>query len=363
MLDRHLRNRYSRQTMFPGIGEAGQVRLGNSSVVIIGCGALGTNIATLLVRAGVGRIRIVDQDFIEEHNLQRQVLFDEEDIKAGLPKAVAAERHLKKVNSWVKIEGIVADVNYINIEKFCSGADVIVDGLDNIETRFLINDVALKHGIPWVYGGAIMSSGATMTIIPGETPCFRCIYPALPDAGTLPTCETAGIVGTVPAVIGALQATEAIKLLVGAEPNRELITFDAWRGTFHKMAVASRKDCPACCGEYEFLNQRFGIKVTSFCGQSRALQLVNTELTKISLPKLAVQLKGLGEVSYDETMLRFGIEDNEIIVFPDGRVIVRNTIDESEAKQLYTKYVLGQIDHGKHRAVGLAKVTTGHQGR
>ncbi len=339
MIDKHLRNRYSRQTMFPGIGEEGQVKLGKGNVVIIGCGALGTNIATFLVRAGVGKVKIVDRDFIEYHNLQRQVLFDEDDIKAQLPKAVAAERHLKKANSSVEIEGIVADVNYTNIEKLCSGADVILDGLDNFETRLLINDVSLKHKIPWVYGGALASTGMTMTIIPGETPCFRCIHPILPVAETLPTCETAGIVGTVPAVIGSLQATEAMKILVGAEPNRELTMVDVWKGTFHHFKPVPRKDCPACQGEYEFLERRFGIKATSLCGQSRAVQVVNTGVNEIDLDKLAAQLQSAGEISYNEFMLRFNVDDKEIIVFPDGRAIIKNIVDESLAKELYVKYV------------------------
>lgn len=339
VIDRHLRNRYSRQTMFPAIGEEGQVKLSNGSVVIIGCGALGTNIATFLVRAGVGKVRIVDRDFIEYHNLQRQVLFNEEDIKAGLPKAVAAERHLRKVNSSVEIEGIVADANYTNIERFCSGADVILDGLDNFETRLLINDVALKHKIPWVYGGAVASQGMTMTVIPGETPCFRCVSPFLPDPGTTPTCETAGIVGTVPAVIGALQATEAIKILVGAEVNRELITVDLWKGTFHSLQVARREDCPACQGKYDFLDKRFAIKTTSFCGQSRAVQVVNTKVTKIALDELAAKLSSAGKVSYDEFRLHFRVDGKEIIVFPDGRAIINNTLDESAARELYARYV------------------------
>lgn len=339
MIDRHLRNRYSRQTVFPAIGEEGQVKLSNGSVVIIGCGALGTNIATSLVRAGVGKVRIIDRDFIEYHNLQRQVLFDEEDIKAQLPKAIAAERHLKKVNSSVEIEGIVADANYTNIERFCSGADVILDGLDNFETRLLINDVSLKHGIPWVYGGAIASQGMTMVIVPGETPCLRCISPVLPDPGTTPTCETAGIVGTVPAVIGALQATEAIKILVGAEINRELITVDIWKGTFHHLKVAPREGCPACHGKYDFLDEKFAIKTTSFCGQSRAVQVVNTKVTQIALAELAAKLRGAGEVSHNEFRLRFSVNGKEIIVFPDGRAIINNTVDESVARELYAKYV------------------------
>jgi molybdopterin/thiamine biosynthesis adenylyltransferase len=325
--------------MFPAIGEEGQAKLGRSSAVIIGCGALGTNIATLLVRAGVGRVRIIDRDFIEYHNLQRQVLFDEEDIKAGLPKAIAAERHLSKVNSSVEIEGIVADANYTNIEGFCAGADVILDGLDNFETRLLINDVSLKHKIPWVYGGAIAAQGMTMTVIPGQTPCLRCISPALPDPATTPTCETAGIVGTVPAVVGALQATEAIKILVGTEANRELVTFDLWKGVFHSLKVARREDCPACRGEYEFLNKRFTLKTTSFCGQSRAVQVVDSRVKQIALDELAARLKDTGEVSRDEFSLRLRVDGREIIIFPDGRAIVKNTVDEGLARELYIRYI------------------------
>lgn len=194
-------DRYSRQTIFPAIGVEGQRKLGNSSVVIIGCGALGTVIATSLVRAGVGKVRIIDRDFIEYHNLQRQVLFDEEDIRAQLPKAIAAERHLKKVNSSVEIEGVVADVNFANIERLVAGANLILDGLDNFETRLLINDVSLKHKIPWVYGGAISSSGMTMNIIPGQTPCLRCFHPEIPRGARIRTCETAGVIGPAPFII------------------------------------------------------------------------------------------------------------------------------------------------------------------
>ena len=340
MIDRSLRNRYSRQVVFPGIGEEGQAKLVSGSVVIIGCGALGCNIAIFLVRAGVGRVRIVDRDFIEYHNLQRQVLFDEDDIRAQLPKAIAAERHLKKVNSSVEIEGIVADANYTNIERFCRGADVILDGLDNFETRFLINDVALKHRIPWVYGGAIASHGMTMTIIPGETPCFRCVSPVLPDPKTTPTCETAGIVGTVPAIIGSLQATEAMKILVGSEDiNRKRIVVDVWKGIFDQLKIEPREDCPACQDKYEFLESRFGIKTTSLCGQSRAVQVVNTNVREIALDELVARLQKVGHVSQNEFMLSFIADDHEMIVFGDGRAIIKNTIDESLAKELYIKYI------------------------
>ena len=340
MIDKNLRNRYSRQTAFPGIGEAGQVKLGNGSAVVIGCGALGGNIANLLVRAGVGKVSIIDRDFIEYHNLQRQVLFNEEDIEAGLPKAIAAERHLKKINSSVEIEGIVADVNYTNIEMFCSGADVILDGLDNLETRYLINDVALKHRIPWVYGGAIASSGMTMTIIPGETPCFRCLHHTPPDSRHALTCETAGIVGTVPAIIGSLQATEAIKILAGSrEINRGLIMIDVWKGSFERIELRFRDDCPACHGKYDFLEDRFLIKTTSFCGQTRAVQVVNTEVTQIDLGELAARLRDVDDVARNEFRLSFRADNHEITVFPDGRAIIKNTVDESLAKELYSKYV------------------------
>jgi len=333
-------DRYSRQTMFPAIGEEGQAKLSKGCVVIIGCGALGTNIATLLVRAGVGTVKIVDRDFIECHNLQRQVLFDEDDIRNNLPKAVAAERHLRKVNSSVEIEGIVADANYTNIERFCSGANVILDGLDNSKTRFLINDVALKHRIPWVYGGAIASSGMTMTIIPGETPCFRCIHPFLPDSGTAPTCETVGIVGTVPAIIGSLEATEAMKIMIGSnEVNRGIIVIDVWRGSFDNIKLGRRENCSACQGKYDFLDERFVIKTTSFCGQSRAIQIVNTEVTEIDLDKLAERLASVDGVSRNKFMLRFNVDNKEVIVFPDGRAIVKNTLDELLATELYGRYV------------------------
>lgn len=340
MLDRSLRDRYSRQTVFPGIGEVGQAKLLNSSAVIIGCGALGCSIATLLVRAGVGKIKIVDRDFVEYHNLQRQVLFDEDDVRTELPKAIAAERHLKKVNSTVEIQGIVADVNYTNIEGFCRGANVILDGLDNLETRLLINDVALKHSIPWVYGGAIASNGMTMTILPCVTPCFRCISPVLPPAEARLSCETAGVVGTVPAIIGALGATEAMKIITGSGTiNRDLTIIDVWKGTWDYVKISRVQSCPACGGRYEFLDKRFAVKTTVLCGQRRAVQIVNAQVTAIDLDKAAARLRGVSNVKRAEYMLSFHVDDYDIVVFPDGRAIIKNTIDELLAKQLYDRYV------------------------
>ena len=332
-------DRYSRQILFHGIGGEGQRRLGNSCAVIIGCGALGTVIATSLVRAGVGKVRIIDRDFIEYHNLQRQALFDEDDIRNQLPKAIAAERHLKKVNSSIEIEGIVADVNYTNIEGFVHDADIILDGLDNLETRFLINDVSLKHKIPWVYGGAISASGMTMNIIPGQTPCLRCFHPEVPSEARIHTCETAGVIAPTPFIIGSLQVAEALKILVGAEEiNRHLIVIDVWRGKFSRFEIGRRADCITCQGEYEFLEGKFGTRTTSLCGQN-AVQVINPKVKEISFERLATQLRLIGEASYNEFMLRLAVDGHEMVVFPDGRAIVKNTDDESLARGLYAKYI------------------------
>ena len=332
-------DRYSRQTLFPGIGEEGQQKLGSSCVVIIGCGALGTIIATSLVRAGVGKVRIIDRDFIEYHNLQRQVLFSEEDIKAELPKAIAAEKHLKKVNSSVEIEGVVSDVNYTNIERLVTGADLILDGLDNLETRFLINDVSLKHKIPWVYGGAISSYGMTMNIIPHETPCFRCLSASPSGRGIALTCDTAGVISPAPFIIGSLQTAEAMKILVGAEAiNRDLIMIDAWKDEFNRFKISRRADCPACRGEYQFLEARFGTRTTSLCGQN-AVQVLNPEVREVSFERLAAHLRPVGEVNYNEFMLRFRVDNHEMVIFPDGRAIVKNMNDEAIARGLYAKYI------------------------
>ncbi len=332
-------DRYSRQTIFSGIGPKGQEKLAQGACVIIGCGALGTVVAQVLVRAGVGLVRIVDRDFVEYHNLQRQVLFDENDIREQIPKAIAAERHLKTVNSSIKIEGIVADVNYTNIEDFLSGADVVVDGLDNVETRLLINDACLKHKIPWVYGGAISSMGMTATIIPGETPCFRCLHPFPIPSGHIWTCDTAGVLAPAPFVIGSLQAMEAVKILVGsAEVNRKLLIVDVWRNEFNSYSFARRPDCPACSGKYEFLDGKWGVQTTKLCGQN-SVQIVSSKAGKLSLAELAGRLSRLGNVTFNEFMLTFIIDSQEMVVFPDGRAIVKNTNDISIARALYAKYI------------------------
>lgn len=332
-------DRYSRQILFPGIGKEGQRKLNNSNVVIIGCGALGSIIATSLVRAGVGKVRILDRDFIEYHNLQRQLLFDEEDIRDELPKAIAAERHLKKVNSSIDIEGIVADVNFTNIERLTEGADVILDGLDNYETRFLINDVSLKQNIPWIYGGAIASFGMTKVIIPHETSCFRCLIEDLPPKGTILTCDTVGIISPVPFIIGSLQTAEALKLLIGSnETNKDLTVVDVWAGTFDRFEFMPLQGCPACQGQYDYLKGKYEVIATSLCSQN-AVQVLNPRLKKLSFDELAKRLKPLGEVSHNEFMLRFAVDKYEMVIFPDGRAIVKNTAEESLARALYSKYI------------------------
>jgi molybdopterin/thiamine biosynthesis adenylyltransferase len=332
-------DRYSRQIIFPEIGKEGQKKLSKSFAVVVGCGALGTVAASTLVRAGVGKIKIIDRDFIEYHNLQRQVLFDEEDIRGQLPKAVAAERHLKKVNSSIEIEGVVADVNFTNIEDLIEGADVILDGLDNMETRYLINDVALKHNTPWVYGGVIASSGMTMTILPHKTPCLRCIHPTPNERGGALTCDTAGVLGTAPLIIGGLQAIEAMKILVGSEAiNRHITVIDVWAGTYDTMKVNFREGCPACHSNYEFLKGKKGLGTTILCGQN-AVQVLNTNIKQLSFDELRERLRPVGKVTGNEFMLNFSVDSNDMVVFPDGRMIVKNTFDESLAKGLYAKYI------------------------
>ena len=333
-------DRYSRQTIFPGIGPEGQRRLAQSFAVVVGCGALGTLIASSLVRAGVGRVRVIDRDFIEHHNLQRQVLFTERDIEENLPKATAAERHLREANSSVEIEGVVADFSRANAEELIAGAGVIVDGLDNFETRFLINDVALKSGIPWVYGGAIGSSGMTADFMPGGRPCFRCLVSA-PPGGGIPTCDTAGVVNAAPWLIASLQAAEALKILMSSpDVSTDLVIADVWSRSFHSVPLSSliREDCPACAGTYEFLEGRPRTRVTTLCGQN-AVQIWDAGAVGAPLAQIKERLSALGPVEGSEQMIRFPVGDKELVVFYDGRTIVRGTRDEKLARSLYAKYI------------------------
>jgi adenylyltransferase/sulfurtransferase len=329
---------------FAPLGEAGQRKLLASRVLLCGCGALGTVIANSLVRAGVGHLRIVDRDFVELNNLQRQVLYDEADVASGLPKAVAAQQRLSKINSQVHIEAIVADVDHKNIGQFVDGTHLILDGTDNFETRFLLNDAALKFGIPWVYGGCIGAEGQTMTILPGDTPCLRCLIPESPPPGTTPTCDTAGILGPIVDIVASLQAAEALKILTGhlEAINRSLTVIELWDNRIRQIQLNSLKensDCSTCQRrQFPWLDGERGSHTAILCGRN-AVQLSFPDRHAIVLEQLADTLSAVGRVSRNRFLVRAEIGPYTLTVFPDGRAIVGGTEDIAEAKTVYAKYV------------------------
>lgn len=336
--------RYVRQSQFAPLGEAGQQAIEQGTALVCGCGALGSVIASTLVRAGVGRVRLVDRDFLELNNLQRQVLYDEADVASGLPKAICAQRKLQQINSQVAVEAIVADVDYRNIESLLDGVQVIVDGTDNFETRFLLNDAALAHNVPWVYGGCIGSEGQTMTIVPGQTACLRCLMRESPPPGTTPTCDTAGILGPVVNVVGSYQACEAIKILSGnvAAIQHALYVFEMWDNRVRQINLASlreARDCPACAmGDYPWLRGERGGQSAVLCGRN-AVQLSFPEAPKIDLPQLAAKLVPVGKVTQNAFLLRLEVDAYRITVFADGRAIIGGTSDVSEAKTIHARYI------------------------
>lgn len=336
--------RYSRQVLFEPIGAAGQKRLTLSHVALVGCGALGTVLANTLVRAGVGNLRIVDRDFVELDNLQRQVLFDEHDLAANLPKAEAAARKLRKINSSVAIEAVVADVHSGNVESFCSDVDLILDGTDNFETRFLINDVAIKHSIPWVYGACVAAEGLVMPILPGKTACLRCVWEEAPPPGMSPTCDTAGVLGAIVNIVASFQAVEAMKILMGKldAVNRELVTIDAWSGRVRGMNMQQAREAGncVCCKQrrFEFLEGRRSSAAVTLCGRD-AVQISPADgAAKINLRQIADRLRSQRAVS-NEFLLRFNVDNLAITVFADGRAIVKGTRDATVARSIYAKYV------------------------
>ncbi|MCI0378821.1 MAG: ThiF family adenylyltransferase [Gemmataceae bacterium] len=337
-------DRYSRQMRFYGMMEAGQRKLANSHVTLCGCGALGTVLANALVRAGVGHLRLIDRDFIETSNLQRQVLFDEHDVAENLPKAEAAARKLGAINSQVHVEPVVADIDRTNILELCKDADIILDGTDNFEVRYLINDVAVKLGKPWVYGGSIGSHGQTMTIIPGQTPCLRCVFEAAPAPGEAGTCETAGVLSPIVNIVASFQVTEALKILTGKfdKISRELIYIDVWENTLRRIKIApllGKVDCPCCQRQcFEWLDGAQGSQTTSLCGRN-AVQVAQRSPTRLKFEEMAKHLETLGEVSYNRFLLKFSAEGHEFTVFPDGRAIIKGTSDVDKARTLYAKYV------------------------
>src|SRR5437762_4984014 len=329
--------RYSRQMRFAGIGEAGQRKLVESHVTLCGCGALGTVLANILVRAGVGHLRLVDRDFIETHNLQRQVVFDEHDVAENLAKAEAAARKLGAINSSVYVEPVVTDIDRTNILELCQDADLILDGTDNFEVRYLINDVAVKLGKPWVYGGCIGSHGQTMTILPGETPCLRCVFEAAPAPGEAGTCETAGVLSPIVNIVASYQAAEAFKILTGRREqiNRELIYVDVWENIQRRIKIApllGKVDCPCCQRRrFEWLEGEQGTHTTSLCGRN-AVQVAHRTATRLNFEDLARHLEQLGEVNYNRFLLRFEAEGYQFTVFPDVRAIIKGTSDVYKAR-------------------------------
>jgi adenylyltransferase/sulfurtransferase len=336
--------RYSRQVLFEPIGEAGQSMLAQSRVVIIGCGALGAVHAETLARAGVGRVILVDRDFVEESNLQRQIMFEEQDAADRLPKAVAAARRIARVNSAIQVEPVVTDVNFENIEEIIRGANVVVDGTDNFEIRFLLNDACVKSGVPWIYGAAVGSYGLTMTVVPGRTPCLRCVLEAVPEPGSGPTCDTAGVIMPIISVIGSIQAAEAIKLLIGRADNlhRSLIRIDVWQFEVTRIDLSNLKDrfsCPACGrGDFEFLRGAARQVTTTLCGRN-AVQIGRSGSASVDFQELARRLQPLGRVAFNDFLLRFSVDDYDITVFRDARSIIRGTSDPAVARTLYARYI------------------------
>ncbi|MCU1233795.1 MAG: UBA/THIF-type binding protein [Candidatus Solibacter sp.] len=331
------RERYSRQILFPGIGERGQEALLRAHAVIAGCGALGSFHAAALARAGVGRLTLIDRDYIEPSNLHRQWLFEEEDAAEALPKAAAAARRLARINSSVRVHPAIADLTPANAEELLGGADVILDGTDNFETRYLINDFAVSRGIPWVYGAAVGSYGLTFPVLPNHGPCLRCVYPD-PPAGAQPTCETAGVLNVIVSAVASIQTADALRILTGAPLRPRITTFDVWSGGIRQIDAPDRDpDCPTCARrEFPYLEDTRRPPAT-LCGRN-AVQ-ISSAGRALDLVELQARLELLGTVRANEFALRFHTGDYELTVFADGRAIVKGTDDPGIARSLYARFI------------------------
>ncbi len=338
-------DRYHRQTLLPQIGQRGQDRLRASRVLLVGCGALGNVVAEQLARAGVGAIRIADRDVVELTNLQRQVLFDESDAREGLPKAVAAAQRLRKINSDVTVEPVVTDVDGQNVEELVDGSQLVIDGTDNVETRYLINDASVKHAIPWVHGACVGTEGRVLAIRPRHGPCLRCIFPNPPGPGELPTCDTAGVLGPVAAVVGALQAVAAIKILSGNADAvaHEMLTFDLWANRIKTIDTtgAKRTDCVTCGRRrFEFLERSSRDTTTRLCGRNAVQVRPARSINGFNLDRLAAKLAPGAQVKQTEHLVRATLDGGiELTAFADGRVIVHGTGDAIRARSIYARYV------------------------
>ncbi len=336
-------DRYSRQILFKPIGEKGQRKLLESSAAIVGMGALGTVIANHLVRSGVGHVRIIDRDLVELSNLQRQSLYDEEDASNHLPKVVAAEKKLRQINSTVKVDPVIADLNLDNAEELLSGFDVIVDGTDNFAARYLINDISVKFGIPWVYGGAVSSRGMFAVIVPGKTPCYRCLFPNV-QTGLGETCDTIGVLSPITDIIGSFEAVEVLKLLVGAQHSPNLEQLDIWHQSFLQLDISGGQntECPVCVHrQFEFLDRSSEqqISYAVLCGRD-TVQINPRKINAFSLEELAGKLKGSGKVIVNPFLLRFSPDEHvSMVFFKDGRVLVHGVDDITKARMYYSRYV------------------------
>ncbi|HEX8475451.1 MAG TPA: ThiF family adenylyltransferase [Pyrinomonadaceae bacterium] len=334
--------RYSRQILFEGIGEAGQAKLMASRALVVGCGALGSAQAEALARAGVGRLRIVDRDFVEASNLQRQTMFTEQDARERLPKAVAAARRIAEINSDVEVEAEVTDVTNANVERLIEGCDVVLDGTDNFTTRYLINDACVKHDTAWIYGAAVGSYGVTLTVRPRLSPCLRCLFPETPAAASAPTCDTAGVIMPIISIVAAVQVAEALKLLTGQTErlHNSLMQFDVWQNEWRRLSAGQRApDCATCAqGRYETLEAEAGDFLTVLCGRD-AVQVSPPRASRVDLAALAERLRSAGEVKVNAYLLRLRVDAYELTVFADARAIVRGTDDTTTARSLYARYV------------------------
>jgi adenylyltransferase/sulfurtransferase len=341
-------NRYSRQTLFAPIGKDGQEQLRSATATIIGCGALGTVLANNLCRAGVGRLVIADRDYIELNNLQRQILFDEDDVARHIPKAIAAAERLRRINSDVQIEPLVDDITADGIESLVRETDIVLDATDNFETRYVINDTCIKYQKPWIYSGVIAAYGVTMNILPGRTACLRCAFPDMPLPGTTPTCDTAGVLNGIVGVISGIASTEALKILLKSPKfSRDMYWLDLWENISERLELPRQPNCPAC-GEYNFeFLEASGRASTSLCGrnavQVRAAHRESGGDTatghRLNFAQLAERLRQVGEVTYNEYLLRGLIDGYEITVFPDARAIIKGTDDEQVARSVYARYI------------------------
>lgn len=337
-----MNERYSRQILFQPIGKTGQEKLAGSKILIVGCGALGCSHAETLTRAGIGKIKLVDRDFVEFSNLQRQTLYSENDAQERLPKAVAAKNRLSQINSEIEIEAIVADVNHSNIESFVKNCDLVIDATDNFQIRYLINDACVKSNKIWIYGAAVSSYGATMTIFPHETPCLRCIFEEIPPAATAPTCDTAGVIAPIISSVSAIQTTEALKILTGNydKLHKSLLQIDVWQNEWRKIKLgAPNPDCETCARHnYEFLKAENLEFSAVLCGRN-AVQIAPPKSSEIDLPLFAERLKSLGEIKHNDYLLRLSVENYELTIFKDARAIIRGTDDISVARALYARYI------------------------